>query len=76
MKGRPKFKEGEKVAFTFGNIATKEGIVYIVDKYGTFDNPTDVSYDILVESENMLYKHITESKVSKVITKHSRNEAV
>ena len=76
MRGKPKFKEGEKVAFTFGNIATKEGIVYIVDKYGTFDNPTDVSYDILVESENTLYKHITESKVSKVRTKHSRNEAV
>lgn len=46
----------------------KEGIIYIVDKFGTFDNPTDASYDIMVcndnnSGHNCLYKHITEKCV-------------
>jgi hypothetical protein len=44
---------------------TKVGEVYIVDKYGTFDYPFDVSYDIFVENENVLYKHFTETLVRK-----------
>lgn len=59
MKGKPKFKEGDKVEFSFRDGA-KVGIVWIVDKWGTFDDPTDASYDIYVESENTLYKHFSE----------------
>ena len=73
MKGKPKFKYGDRVAFPLGD-TIKEGIVYIIDKYGTFDNPNDVSYDIMVENENTLYKHITESKVSKVRTKNKNKK--
>ena len=62
MLGKPKHKVGDTVKFIFGN-ELKTGIVFVVDKYGTFDNSTDVSYDILVEDENMLYKHIQEKYV-------------
>lgn len=64
MRGNPKFKEGDKVTFKCGN-KDLVGTVFIVDKYGTFDNPSDVSYDILVEEENCLYKHLTEKLVNK-----------
>lgn len=62
MKGKPKHKVGDTVKFIFGN-ELKTGSVFVVDKYGTFDNPTDVSYDILEEDENVLYKHIQEKYV-------------
>ena len=65
--GKPKYKVGDVVRFGFEGYE-KVGVIYIVDKYGTFDDPTDVSYDIMMESENMFYKHFTErdiiSKVS------------
>lgn len=62
MLGKPKYKVGDTVKFIFGN-ELKTGSVFVVDKYGTFDNSTDVSYDILVEDENVLYKHIQEKYV-------------
>ena len=62
MLGKPKHKVGDTVKFIFGN-ELKTGSVFVVDKYGTFDNSTDVSYDILVEDENVLYKHIQEKYV-------------
>ena len=36
----------------------KEGIVLVVDALGTFECPNIPSYDIIVEEENMLYKHV------------------
>lgn len=69
MKGNPKFKYGDKVQFTSSDGIIRIGTIYIVDKYGTWDNPSDVSYDILQEIEGgdkCLYKHITESLVSKL----------
>ena len=76
MKGRPKFNCKDKVKFTIGN-REYNGEIYIVDKYGTFDDPSDVSYDILVKdafkegdkqykpdgNNDCLFKHITESLV-------------
>lgn len=50
MRGKPKYKVGTKVKFIFGD-ELKTGEIFVVDKYGTFDNPTDVGYDIMVESE-------------------------
>lgn len=64
MKGRPKFKVGDEVCFDWKG-ATKAGVIWTVDKYGTFDDPSDVSYDIFVKKENMLYKHFTEKLVRK-----------
>ena len=65
MKGYPKFKVGDNVSFTINN-ETRNGFIYIVDTYGAF-GLADVSYDILVETEDCLYKHIEEKYVEKVI---------
>ena len=62
MKGNPKFKVGDNVSFTMNN-ETRNGIVLIVDAYGAFCLD-DVSYDILVETENCLYKHVEERMVT------------
>jgi ribosomal protein L21E len=59
MVGYPKYKVGDIVKFKIDD-EVKEGAVYIVDKYGTFENCMDVSYDIMVQKENTLYKHISE----------------
>lgn len=67
MKGKPKYKIGDNVLFTF-NDEKLSGTVFIVDAYGTFEDPTDVSYDIMVEDDNAhnkcLYKHINEKSVT------------
>lgn len=69
MKGKPKYKIGDNVSFIF-NDEKLSGTVFIVDAYGTFEDPTDVSYDIMVEDDNTdnaynkcLYKHINEKSV-------------
>lgn len=67
MKGQPKFKYEEKVTFKILD-QVKEGTIYIIDKYGTWDDPSDVSYDIMVTSDDgrkCLYKHISERFVNK-----------
>jgi hypothetical protein len=62
MLGKPKYKEGTTVKFIVcGKLKT--GVIWVVDRFGTFDYKEDVSYDIMVESENMLYKHIPEKYV-------------
>ena len=79
MKGHPKFNCKDIVKF---KLQDKEyiGEVYIVDKYGTWDDPSDVSYDILVKdafkegdeyykqngNNDCLFKHITEKLVEKI----------
>jgi hypothetical protein len=68
MKGKPKFKYEEKVKFKFGD-KIKEGTIYIIDEYGTWDDPSDVSYDIMSTTDDgrkCLFKHITEKLVSKL----------
>ena len=76
MIGKPKFKYGDKVKFV---LEDKEyiGEVWIIDKYGTFDDDSDVSYDIMVkdafkegndhyrpnENNDCLFKHISEKEV-------------
>ena len=77
MIGKPKYQVGDKVTFKIFednkrslklNIKTYNGTIYIVDQYGTFENDSDVSYDIMVSDfgpkhEECLFKHITESLV-------------
>ena len=71
MLGKPKFKFDERVKFTLNN-EILEGKIYIIDKYGTFENDSDVSYDIMVDEwgekkEKCLFKHISERLVEKII---------
>lgn len=67
MKGYPKFNKDDKVRFTLSD-GTYEGTIYIIDEYGTFEDPSDVSYDIMGEYNNKpcLFKHITEKLVEKI----------
>lgn len=62
MKGNPKYQYGNLVKFEL-NGEIKEGTIHIIDKYGTFEDDSDVSYDILVGNENCLYKHINEKYI-------------
>lgn len=64
MLGKPKYNYDEEVKFKLDN---KEyiGKVYIIDEYGTFGQSEEPSYDVLVESNNTLYKHIRESMLYK-----------
>lgn len=68
MIGKPKFKEGEVVTFTFGNEEIT-GKVFVVDKWGIFCDHSDVYYDIKDEKANILYKHVEEKCVRKEVTK-------
>ena len=72
MKGYPKFKVGDNVSFTINNVK-RNGIVLIVDAYGAFCLD-DVSYDILVETENCLYKLVEGSMVTRTGTSGSQDE--
>lgn len=63
MLGKPKFNYGDKVQFTLSDGTTYKGSVYIIDRFGTFEDNTDVSYDIMVDDYNgkqCLFKHISE----------------
>lgn len=65
MLGKPKYNLKDKVSFKLKNIESLTGIIVVVDKYGTFEQNEDVSYDILVEScdefpNGCLFKHIPE----------------
>lgn len=75
MIGKPKYKENEEVKFKiFFQEETEPteltGKIYIVDKYGTFFDDSDVSYDIYVKyckqyPDGCLFKHIREDNVYK-----------
>lgn len=64
MRGQPKFKEEDYVKFSFDG-EEKVGKIVVVDRHGTFFDRSGVSYDIMSEPENMLYKHIPERVVGK-----------
>lgn len=64
MIGKPRYKIGDKVSFKLED-TIYTGYVHIVDAYGTFENSSDVSYDIMIENwgpkkEKCLFKHINE----------------
>lgn len=61
MRGNPKYKVGDRVRFEF-NGELVDGKVYIVDTFGTWEDPSDVSYDVMSDQE-CLYKHIREDYI-------------
>ncbi len=68
MLGQPKFKREDRVSFTFsvnGEEKLIDGVIYIVDEYGTFEQSEEVSYDIeaVWNGGVALFKHIRESRV-------------
>lgn len=67
MIGKPKYTYCDKVEFKWNNEPNKIGIIEIVDSHGTFEQNEEPSYDIYVEKNNTLYKHIRESEVVRKI---------
>lgn len=63
MIGNPKYKYGDIVQFNINGVK-KVGKIEIIDKYGIFFDNTDVFYDVLVEPELCLYKHIREDHIA------------
>lgn len=61
MRGKPKYKVGDRVRFEC-NGELVDGNVYIVDSFGTWEDPSDVSYDIMSD-QDCLYKHIREDYI-------------
>ena len=61
MRGKPKYKIGDRVRFEC-NGELVDGKIYIVDEFGTWEDPSDVSYDIMSDQE-CLYKHISEDYI-------------
>ena len=77
VPGKPACKEGELVGFYLIPYGEKDeqffkGTVEIIDKYGTFEQNEEPSYDILVENFNekgpTLVKHVRESEIYKIST--------
>lgn len=73
--GRPIYKHKDCVRFLF-NGKILEGIIGIVDSYGTMEQKREPSYDIEVGGEEIvLYKHIPESEiVCRIVEKEVRKE--
>ena len=71
--GRPRYRVGEMVYFTFGKEDAREGYgtVEWVDDHGTLGKEKEVSYDIVgipceLPGEKTLFKHIRESKIQSI----------
>lgn len=67
MIGQPKYKLGDEVKFSLEN-KTYTGNIYIIDPYGTFEDDSNVSYDIMVKDWGInhtecLFKHIREDLI-------------
>ena len=66
MRGFPKFNLGDKVHFELtvnDEKYVKDGEIVVVDKFGTWDDDSDVSYDIRLE-DGSWWKHINEKFVT------------
>lgn len=61
--GHPKYHRGDIVCITGRNGDKVCGIVEIVDAYGTSEQTDEPSYDVLVKSDDCLYKHVPESMI-------------
>ena len=66
--GKPKYHLGEFVRFRVinsGDTKNKDGIIRIVDAFGTLEQQEEPSYDIeIIENEDVcLCKHIRESNI-------------
>ena len=71
--GRPRYRVGETVYFTYGKENAREGYgtVEWVDDYGTLGQEKEVPYDIVgipceLPGEKTLFKHIRESKIQSI----------
>ena len=70
------YQYGEKVEFEIGpihdwngNIVKEKtniiGVIEIIDRFGTFEQNEEPSYDVYNKEDNTLYKHIRQSEIIK-----------
>ena len=60
MIGKPKYKLGDVVTFSFvSNGPQRTGTIVVVDAFGTWTDDSDVCYDICCENEGW-FKHVPE----------------
>ena len=70
-----KYEKGDVVNFQFSsNMYVLEGMIEIVDRYGTFEQNEEPSYDIYRFENNTLYKHVRESTVTEFVRNGSMEE--
>ena len=70
----PKYDRGDVVAFEFREGEIIEGMIEIVDRFGTFEQNEEPSYDVYRFENNTLYKHVRESLVRDFIRKGNPEE--
>lgn len=63
MIGKPKYAYNDKVEFFLPGVGSRVGTIKNVDAYGVIEDDSEVYYDILVEYQNTLYKHIKETYI-------------
>ena len=63
MKGNPLYQEGDVVRFVIAN-RPLIGTINMVYEWGTWEDASDVQYDIIVAHENTLYQHIPECLIA------------
>ena len=83
--GHPLYTYGDVLQFEVGplkdwngNLVREremvEGVVEIVDAYGTFEQDEEPSYDLYSKERKMLYKHIRESEIIKKVRVAAQDE--
>ena len=56
-----------KFDMRFGNdMLHLEGYIFVIDKYGTFEQDKEPSYDVYVANLNCLFKHMRHSSLKYV----------
>ena len=77
--GKPKYQCGDNVDFTFVDVnnvrKTYNGVIEVVDAWGTIRCPDIPSYDIIVnqEGQEVLWKHIPETICEKINVREMEN---
>ena len=82
---KPKYKRGDKVLFHVPKVVAFdgkeihpemdiEGVIEIVDAFGTFEQHDEPSYDIYSAEKNVLYKHLVQSLIKEYLGEASEDE--
>lgn len=75
IPGKPMYSVGDQVSFQMTideNVETFDGTIEIVDRFGTWEDSSQPSYDIMVSDwygsgEPMFCKHINESSIKALL---------
>ena len=82
---KPKYDYGDVLVFHMNEVKNWdgetvfeeqdiEGVVEIIDRYGTFEQNEEPSYDLYNKERNTLFKHIRQSAIIKKVRVASEDE--